>query len=190
MSLENKLKGAFREQVYNGVDAGTGIKYTVKRPSLAKRLFSGVSKTFLGSLLGIMPVSAGCDGGHSNPPAPVNNAPNFTSTPVTSVWEGNAYNYDDDAVDPEGDNPVTYSLVSGPSWASIDANGIVSGTPTGYSANTLEGFTVKATDSKGNGRNQNFNVNVTNLGTVSGTVLDIDNNGLASKTVDLWNSTY
>ena len=133
-------------------------KIKTEENSLFRRFLNGakskLNKVLLGASLAASTVSGACDGGHKNPPAPVNSAPNFTSTPITSVWEGNSYNYDADAVDPEGDNPVVYSLVNGPSWASIDSNtGIVSGTPTGYSANTLEGFTVRATDSNGNGNN-------------------------------------
>ncbi|MDP4012184.1 MAG: Ig domain-containing protein, partial [Candidatus Nanoarchaeia archaeon] len=91
----------------------------------------------------------------------------------------------------EGDNPLVYSLVTAPSWASIDSNtGIVSGTPTGYSANTPENFIVRAADSKGNTKDQNFITNVTNLGTVSGNVKDYLSNNLGSVTVHLYNATY
>ncbi|MDP4012030.1 MAG: Ig domain-containing protein, partial [Candidatus Nanoarchaeia archaeon] len=132
MTLENKLE----------------VKENSRLKRFLNKIKTKVAPYVLASAAAISAMPGCSGGGGSNPPpAPTNSAPNFTSTPVTSVWEGNSYNYDADAADPEGDNPLVYSLVTAPSWASIDSNtGIVSGTPTGYSANTPENFIVRAAD--------------------------------------------
>lgn len=160
--------------------------------SLLKRFLHSAKSKVLTSALGLaMLTPLACDGRHRTPaPGPVNNAPVITTTAPTSGLEGSLYNYDVDATDADGD-AISYSLDTAPLWASINAtSGLITGTPTDSGANRTDNFGVRATDSKGASSVQNFGVNVTNLGSVSGTVVDIDGNPLLNKIVDLYNSTF
>ena len=59
---------------------------------------------------------------------PTNVSPVITYSPVTSVNEGANYNYHVIATDADGDT-LTYSLISAPSWLSINTGtGVISGT--------------------------------------------------------------
>src|SRR5262249_21108359 len=53
------------------------------------------------------------------------------------------------ATDPDGD-PITYSIVGGPQWATITADGMITGTP-GAANIGLNTFKVKADDKKAGG---------------------------------------
>ena len=60
----------------------------------------------------------------------VNNAPVITSTPVTSATKNQAYTYDVNATDSDGDT-LTYSLTTTPSGMSINSStGLITWTPT------------------------------------------------------------
>ena len=62
--------------------------------------------------------------------ADVNNAPVITSTPVTSATKNQAYSYDVNATDSDGDTLV-YSLTTTPSGMSINSStGLITWTPT------------------------------------------------------------
>ncbi|MBW7990264.1 MAG: tandem-95 repeat protein [Planctomycetes bacterium] len=66
----------------------------------------------------------------------VNDAPTFTSTPVTKAAVGKEYNYDVDATDPDIVDTLAYSLVIEPMGMTIDtATGLIKWTP----ANTQTG---------------------------------------------------
>lgn len=58
----------------------------------------------------------------------LNRAPVITSIPVFAVTVGDNYSYQVTATDADGD-PLTYSLPVKPAWLSIDANGLITGTP-------------------------------------------------------------
>ncbi len=53
-------------------------------------------------------------------PTPTNSAPQITSTPVIEVNEGDFYNYNIIAFDPDGDS-LAYSLPISPDWVSISS---------------------------------------------------------------------
>ena len=60
---------------------------------------------------------------------PVNDPPEITSTPVTSATQGQLYEYQVTATDPDGD-VLTYSLTQAPAFLSINSStGLISGTP-------------------------------------------------------------
>lgn len=62
-------------------------------------------------------------------PGPTNQTPIITSTPITTATVGQAYSYDVDATDPDGDS-LTYFLV-GPAGMTIDfLSGLITWTPT------------------------------------------------------------
>jgi autotransporter-associated beta strand protein len=82
---------------------------------------------------------------------PVNDAPVFTTDPITAAGanEGIAYTgvtLAGTATDPDSGDTLTYSKVSGPAWLTVAANGTLSGTPPSGSAG-LNAFVVRATDS-------------------------------------------
>ncbi len=64
---------------------------------------------------------------------PVNDAPSFTSSPVTSAAQDALYSYTIDATDPDGD-PLTIDATTLPAWLTFTDNGdgtaTLSGTPT------------------------------------------------------------
>ena len=61
--------------------------------------------------------------------SPVNDAPTFTTSPVTTATVNSAYTYNADAVDTEND-PFTFALITSPIGMSLDTNtGVVSWTP-------------------------------------------------------------
>ena len=71
--------------------------------------------------------------------APTNQAPTISGTPATTVTAGQAYNFQPNASDPDG-NPLTFSVQNKPAWASFSAStGRLSGTPasTGTFSNIL-----------------------------------------------------
>ncbi len=77
---------------------------------------------------------------------PANNAPVITSTPLTSVNEGQAYSYDANATDADGD-VLTYSLTQAPSWLSINsATGLITGTAPSVSVNTNYNIAITVSD--------------------------------------------
>jgi large repetitive protein len=81
--------------------------------------------------------------------AAVNATPSgFRSTPLTSIQAGNAYIYTAEATDPEGD-VITYSIVSGPSSATINpSTGRLSWNTAAADVGSHR-FTVRATDTFG-----------------------------------------
>ena len=61
----------------------------------------------------------------------VNDAPTFTSSPVTTATVGKDYNYDVKATDPDILDTLVYSLIIGPMGMTIDAaTGLIKWTPT------------------------------------------------------------
>ena len=96
-------------------------------------------------------------------PTPINHAPVITSTPVTQVNEGTSYNYHATATDSDGDT-LTYSLVSSPSWLSINsATGVISGVAPSVSADTPLTVTVKVIDEHGAINTQTYTLTVKNI---------------------------
>jgi hypothetical protein len=61
---------------------------------------------------------------------PVNDAPSFTSTPLTKATVDELYTYDVDAADPDAGDTLTYSLTIKPAGMTIDAaTGLIQWTP-------------------------------------------------------------
>ena len=75
--------------------------------------------------------------------APVNQPPTITSTPITTATVDQAYSYNVNATDPDGDT-LTYSLTTNPPGMTIKSwNGLISWTP---AATGDYDVTVKASD--------------------------------------------
>jgi len=76
----------------------------------------------------------------------VNDAPRFTSTPVTAATVGALYTYDVDATDPDVGDTLSYSLTVKPTGMTIDAaTGLIEWTPTSTQAGAND-VVVKVTD--------------------------------------------
>lgn len=84
-------------------------------------------------------------GNRSSRPAPENQPPQFTSTPVTAAFQGEPYLYAAAASDPEN-TALTFSKVAGPDWLSVAADGRVSGTPPDLTFGEFP-VTLRVTDS-------------------------------------------
>ncbi|HEY5665790.1 MAG TPA: putative Ig domain-containing protein, partial [Gammaproteobacteria bacterium] len=93
------------------------------------------------------------DGGASNV------APSIDSTPVTTATEQQAYSYDVNASDVDGDS-LTYSLDIAPSGMSINASsGLISWTPSTGQAGS-HGVTARVDDGNGGSDTQSFSITV------------------------------
>jgi hypothetical protein len=91
---------------------------------------------------------------------PVNHAPVITSSPETSVVEGNIYTYDVDATDSDGDD-LTYSIIDGPSWLYINPNtGEITGTAPLVSSDTDDTVEVEVSDWNGGIDTQTYTLTV------------------------------
>ena len=125
--------------------------------SLVSKLRDGAKRTLLvtTALIGLASCKD-CD--------PVlNTSPEFTSTPITQVVEGNAYGYDANAQDAENDT-LEYSLAHAPSWLSINSEtGMISGTAPEVSANTNYDIEVEVSDGIAEPVSQNFTVQIVNV---------------------------
>jgi len=91
---------------------------------------------------------------------PVNHLPVITSTPITSVNEGQIYSYQIKATDADGDT-LTYSLTSGPTWLLMH-NNILDGIAPDVNSDTTYSITLKVSDGK-NFVTQSFTLTVKNI---------------------------
>ncbi|GAA5034761.1 hypothetical protein GCM10011506_29140 [Marivirga lumbricoides] len=96
--------------------------------------------------------------------APVQDAPTFTSTPVTEVNQGELYIYEIIANDADqGDQLTITSNISLPPWLSLTATGngraTLRGTP-GNNNTGLVGISLRVQDNNNNSANQFFDINV------------------------------
>ena len=91
-----------------------------------------------------------------------NDAPVITSTPPLQVMEGEEYNYLPVFSDPDANDTATISVITLPSWISIDANsGALLGTPsfTDIGDHSVE---IQAIDLAGASDSQSFTITVAN----------------------------
>ncbi len=83
-------------------------------------------------------------GNANSKPAPQNQPPQFTSTPVTSAFQGEPYVYQATASDPDS-GVLTFSKVTGPDWLTVAANGLATGTPPDLTSGDVT-VTIRVTD--------------------------------------------
>ena len=100
--------------------------------------------------------------GQTLTPPPVNNTPNFTSSPTTSVDQGQLYTYNIGATDPDSD-PLTINATTKPTWLTLVDNGngtaILSGTPSSNDVGT-HAVTLLVADNGGLTSAQSFIITV------------------------------
>jgi len=77
-----------------------------------------------------------------------NSPPVFVTTSLSDATEGKAYSDTLKATDPDENDVLTFGIITGPSWLSVDTSGVLSGTP---GANDLGSNTIsiKVTDNRG-----------------------------------------
>ena len=90
----------------------------------------------------------------------INNAPYFTSTPVTTAYTGEDYYYDADAVDDDGDD-ISYTLIESPEGMMINtATGEVEWLGVDITDLGEHNITIRATDEHGLYAEQSYVLNV------------------------------
>jgi hypothetical protein len=91
------------------------------------------------------------------------NAPEITSTPVTSALEDALYNYQVTAQDLDPDDVLTYQLTIAPHWLGINSsNGLISGTPQNEDVGDTT-VTVQVVDKRGKKDTQTYALTVNNV---------------------------
>lgn len=99
---------------------------------------------------------------------PPNNAPTFTSNPIVELngIENQSYSASlaDDATDADSD-PLTFSIVSGPSWLLLASDGSLSGTP-GTIDIGLNSFSVLVEDGRGGSDTSTLEITVDEAGSL------------------------
>ena len=95
-------------------------------------------------------------------PAPtVNRAPEISGSPATTVQAGTAYSFTPAASDADGD-PLTFSAIGMPAWASVDAaTGRIGGTPGDAHVGTSGDITLSVSDGKASATLASFRISVT-----------------------------
>ncbi|MGH9936583.1 MAG: FG-GAP-like repeat-containing protein, partial [Blastocatellia bacterium] len=110
----------------------------------------------------------------SNPrdPASRNRPPVISSQPVTSASEGQAYSYQVQASDSDGDAPLSFSLLQSPAGMNISGAGLIGWTP---GSSQIGSFTViiRASDGRGGAALQQYRVNALAKG-IDFTVASVD----------------
>jgi hypothetical protein len=103
-------------------------------------------------------------------PSQPNHAPKITSNPVTSVTEGNDYNYYVIAEDDDGDKLI-YSLIDSPDWLHINPNtGHIEGTAPLVDSSTDYRVEIEVSDGRGGRDTQIYTLKVKNY--VSGGAIE------------------
>ncbi len=99
------------------------------------------------------------NGSDPRDPASHNRPPLVSSQPVISAGEGQPYNYQIQASDPDGDSPLGFSFLQSPGGMIVSNSGLISWTP---GSNQIGSFTVivKVTDGRGGSALQQYRVNV------------------------------
>jgi len=80
---------------------------------------------------------------------PDNNPPTIGGTPGTSVQAGQTYSFTPAASDPDGDNPLVYSILNQPRWATFSTtSGRLSGTPAAADVGNYSNVTIRVSDGR------------------------------------------
>lgn len=103
-------------------------------------------------------------------PLTANQAPSFTSSPVTNAQVGQQYTYNVTASDPDVADNLSITEVTIPGWLTLNDNGngtaILSGTPTNSDIG-LNAVELKVEDDDNSSGSQSFNISVAGTGGAS-----------------------
>jgi len=95
-------------------------------------------------------------------PAPVNQAPQISGSPATSVTEGGTYLFAPSASDADGDS-LSFGISNKPAWASFNPqDGRLSGTPDYDSAGVYDNIVISVSDGGESARLEAFSITVLN----------------------------
>lgn len=87
-------------------------------------------------------------GGTPPPSGSTNGAPTISGTPSTSLRVGEAYSFQPNASDPDGD-PLTFSIQNRPAWATFSsATGRLSGTPSAGDVGQFSNVRITVSDGR------------------------------------------
>jgi len=99
-----------------------------------------------------------------------NTAPTISGVPGTSVVAGNAYSFQPQAADANG-NTLTFSISNKPSWATFNsATGLLSGTPSAAAVGSYANIVIAVSDGTASASLPAFSINVTQIATGSVTL--------------------
>lgn len=99
-----------------------------------------------------------------------NRAPVISGTPPATAREGQAYAFLPAASDPDGD-PVSFSIVNRPGWASFDSlTGALTGTPGAGTVGSYGGITIRVSDGVASASLPAFSIAVQQVATGSATL--------------------
>ncbi len=102
--------------------------------------------------------------------ADVNEAPDISGSPFLTITARQAYSFQPDASDPDGDS-LSFSISDLPSWASFDSDsGLLSGTPSDVDAGVYESIQVSVSDGELTASLAAFSITVTQSATGSATL--------------------
>ncbi|MDR6982156.1 hypothetical protein J2X32_000764 [Rheinheimera pacifica] len=93
----------------------------------------------------------------------VNDAPEISGSPLTSINQDQAYSFVPTASDPD-DDTLTFSITNKPTWASFDtATGALTGTPVKEYVGTTTGVLISVSDGEYSAALAAFNLTVVNV---------------------------
>ena len=91
---------------------------------------------------------------------PLNDPPLITSAPITGATQGNIYQYQVTATDPDSNDVLTFSLTTSPGFLSINTqSGLITGTPAA-SDTGLHNVSLRVEDLAGSSDTQSYALNV------------------------------
>ena len=123
------------------------------------------------------------NGSDPRDPSNHNGAPVISSQPVTSASEGQPYSYQIQAADPDGDAPLSFSLLQSPGGMNISAGGLINWTPLSNQTGTFT-VIIKVNDGRGGSALQQYRVNILARG-IDFAVADVDTSAVATDTQTL-----
>jgi predicted small secreted protein len=166
MTIKLNLLNSNKDVVANLLDVYTSADSYFKHLTIGKTIYSTVGDYILkAEVIGasgnsavdelILKVTSSA--------SPINKFPVITSTPITSINEGQSYVYQVIATDSDGD-VLTYSLTQAPNWLSINSGtGRITGTAPNVNADTAYSVTIRVSDGKGGIATQSFSLTVKDI---------------------------
>ena len=133
-----------------------------------------IGKSFKRILVLLCATSAlvACGGGEEDggPQKASNQAPTVTGTPMTCMTEGNQYEFNPTARDPEGD-ALSFSITNMPVWSNFStSNGRLLGTPGAGDVGLYQNIRISVSDGQNSAFVPDFSIDVIQFGSGQATV--------------------